>query len=71
MVLLCKSLLGVYIPCGAVYYFSELDQDYYLGVLGNIDLWYDSITGHKTNLLFLLCIAVIYVPQVPSRRDYY
>lgn len=48
-----------------------MDQDYYLGVLGNIDLWYDSITGHKTNLLFLLYIAVISVPQVPSRRDYY
>ena len=70
MILLCKFLLALCLPYGAVYHLGEKGQGYYFAGLCNIDLLYDNITGHKVKLVFLCVFAVMLVPLVLSLGVY-
>ena len=69
-VVLCNTLFAVYDPCCAVYHSWELSYGHPADVVRNTVLWYDRITGHETNLVFIISIAVNSVLWEPSVGSY-
>jgi len=70
LVVVCKPLLAVFIHCDVVHHRWEKDQDCDFAVLYNVNLKYDSITGHETRLVCACSTAVFSILQMLSLGIY-
>jgi len=70
MAVVCKPLIAMCVHCSAVHHRWEIDLDYDVGVLYNINLLYDNITVQEIWLVFTCDTVVTSIPRMQSFRNY-